>query len=73
MSTYTDALKQGMQRVNKLTTDYADALENGQHGMAAIIRGELTAARSYLQGMSDAGELLIDIDSAIHHTEEEQV
>lgn len=57
MSDYTDALKQGMQRVNQLTSDYAEALEKGQYGMAAVIRGELTAARSYLQGMTDAGEL----------------
>lgn len=57
MSAYTDALKQGMQRVHKLTSDYADALEKGQHAMAAVIRGELSAARAYLQGMTDAGEL----------------
>ena len=57
MSEYVDALKQGIQRVNQLTTDYADALEKGQHGVAAVIRGELTAARAYLQGMTDAGEL----------------
>ena len=57
MSEYIDALKQGMERVNKLTSDYAECLEKGQHGMAAVIRGELTAARSYLQGMTDAGEL----------------
>ena len=30
-----------MQRVNALTSDYADALEKGQHGLAAVIRGEL--------------------------------
>ena len=57
MSEYTEALKQGMQRVHQLTADYADALEKGQHAMAAVIRGELTAARAYLQGMTDAGEL----------------
>ena len=57
MSDYTDALKQGMQRVNQLTSDYADCLEKGQHAMAAVIRGELSAARAYLQGMTDAGEL----------------
>jgi len=71
MSAYTEALKQGMQRVNQLTADYADCLENGKHGMAAVIRGELSAARAYLQGLSDAGEMLIDIDSDIHYTEEE--
>ena len=69
MSAYTDALKQGMQRVNQLTSDYADCLEKGQHAMAAVIRGELSAARSYLAGMTDAGDLLIDIDSDIHYEE----
>lgn len=58
MSAYTDALKQGIQRVNQLTADYADLLEKGQHGMAAVIRGELTAARAHLQGMQEAGELI---------------
>ena len=59
MSAYTNALKQGMQRVNALTSDYAECLEKGQHAMAAVIRGELTAARAYLQGMTDAGEVLV--------------
>ena len=71
MSEYTEALKKGMQRVNALTADYAEALEKGQHGMAAVIRGELMAARAYLQGMTDAGDRLIDIDSDIHYSEEE--
>ena len=56
MSAYTDALKQGIQRVSQLTADYADALETSQHGMAAVIRGELSAARAHLQGLTDAGE-----------------
>lgn len=60
MSAYTDALKQGIQRVNQLTADYADLLEKGQHGMAAVIRGELTAARAYLQGMTDAGDYFLE-------------
>ena len=60
MSAYTDALKQGIQRVNALTSDYAEALEKGQHGLAAVIRGELSAARAHLQGMTDAGEVLVD-------------
>ena len=60
MSAYTDALKQGIQRVNQLTADYADLLEKGQHGMAAVVRGELTAARAHLQGMTDVGEILLD-------------
>ena len=60
MSAYTDALKRGIQRVNALTSDYAEALEKGQHGLAAVIRGELSAARAHLQGMTDAGEVLVD-------------
>ena len=59
MSAYTDALKKGMQRVNDLTADYAECLEKGNHGMAAVIRGELSAARSHLQGMTYAGEVLL--------------
>ncbi len=62
MSAYTDALKQGMERINKLTADYADLLEKGQHGMAAVVRGELTAARSHLQGLTDAGEYFLEAD-----------
>lgn len=72
MSTYTDALKEGMRRVMELTGDYEIALAQHDHGMAAIIRGQLGAARAYLQGLNDAGEMLIDIDSDIHYTEEEQ-
>ena len=64
MSEYTDALKQGMQRVNQLTSDYADCLEKGQHAMAAVVRGELTAARAYLQGMTDAGEFFVGLPDA---------
>ncbi len=60
MSAYTDALKQGIQRVNQLTADYADLLEKGQHGMAAVVRGELTAARAHLQGMTDAGDHFLE-------------
>ena len=59
MRAYTDALKQGIQRVSQLTADYADLLEKGQHGMAAVIRGELTAARAHLQGMTDAGDYFL--------------
>ncbi len=62
MSAYTDALKQGMERINKLTADYADLLEKGQHGMAAVVRGELTAARSHLQGMTEAGKYFLEAD-----------
>ena len=58
MSAYTEALKQGMQRVNKLTGDYDECLRKGQHGMAAVVRGELIAARAHLQGMQEAGELI---------------
>ena len=66
MSKYTDACKAGIQRVNQLTADYADCLEKGQHGMAAVIRGELTAARSYLHGLTDAGDMLIKSEGNIN-------
>lgn len=72
MSTYTDKLKEGMRRVTHLTHDYEVFLKTKQHGMAAVTRGELSAARAYLQGLTDAGEILLDIDSDIHYTEEEQ-
>lgn len=60
MSAYTDALAQGIERVNELTSQYAECLKKGNHGMAAVVRGELSAARAYLQGMTDAGEVLVD-------------
>ena len=60
MSAYTDALKQGIQRVNELTSQYAECLEKGNHAMAAVIRGELSAARAHLQGMTDAGEYFLE-------------
>lgn len=63
MSAYTEALKQGMQRVNQLTEDYAKYLEISQHGMAAVVRGELESARAYLQGLTDAGDYFIDEDN----------
>ena len=66
MSEYTDRCKEGIARVMELTADYEQALQVHDHGMAAIIRGQLGAARAYLQGLTDAGELLIDIDSDIH-------
>lgn len=57
MSEYTDALKRGMQRVTTLTNDYETALRIKDHGMAAVVRGQLSEARAYLQGLTDAGEL----------------
>ena len=66
MSAYTDACKAGIQRVTELTADYQEALLAQDHGMAAVIRGQIGAARAYLQGLSDAGDMLIDIDSDIH-------
>ena len=72
MSKYTEKCKEGIQRVTMLTAEYQTMLERKDHGMAAVIRGELSAARAYLQGLTDAGDLLIDIDSDIHYTEEEQ-
>ena len=59
MSKYADLCKAGIKRVNQLTADYADCLEKGQHAMAAVIRGELSAARAHLQGVQDAGEVLL--------------
>jgi hypothetical protein len=61
-SKYTEALRAGMERVHKLTADYADCLEKGQHGMAAVIRGELSSARSNLEGLTEAYELLQEGD-----------
>ena len=60
MSKYTEKCKEGIQRVTMLTADYQEALLAKDHGMAAIIRGQLSAARAYLQGLTDAGDLLID-------------
>lgn len=56
MSKYTDACKAGIQRVHQLTNDYEAALRGKDHGLAAVIKGQLSAARAYLQGMTDAGE-----------------
>lgn len=64
MSKYTDKLKEGMRRVTTLTNDYETALRVKDHGLAAIVRGQLGAARAYLQGLTDAGELLIDVGDA---------
>ena len=60
MSAYTDKCKEAIERVALLTADYQEALLAKDHGLAAVIRGQLGAARAYLQGLSDAGELLID-------------
>lgn len=60
MSEYTDACKNGIERVTKLTANYEFYLKTNDHGLAAVTRGELTAARAYLQGLTDAGEMLID-------------
>lgn len=59
MSAYTQLCKRGIQRVNDLTSDYAEALEKGNHAMAAVIRGELSAARAHLAGVTEAGEVLL--------------
>ena len=68
MSEYTEKCKEGIRRINTLTNDYEAALRVRDHGLAAIIKGQLSAARAYLQGLTDAGDLLIDIDSDIHYT-----
>ncbi len=59
MSEYADLIKRGMKRVAKLTQDYEACLKNNHHAMAAVVRGELTTARAYLQGLSDAGEQML--------------
>lgn len=71
MSAYTEKCKEGIQRITLLTADYQEALLAKDHGLAAVIRGQLGAARAYLQGLTDAGDMLIDIDSDIHYNEEE--
>lgn len=65
MSAYTDKCKEGIKRVNDLTADYQEALLAKDHGLAAIIRGQLSAARAYLQGLTDAGEVLIDWEEEV--------
>ena len=65
MSTYTDKCKEGIRRVTTLTADYETALRVQDHGLAAIIRGQLSAARAYLQGLTDAGEVLIDTEEEV--------
>ena len=60
MSEYTDKCKEGIRRITLLTAEYQEALLAKDHGLAAVIRGQLGAARAYLQGLSDAGDLLID-------------
>lgn len=71
MCEYTEKCKEGIQRITLLTADYQEALLAKDHGLAAVIRGQLGAARAYLQGLTDAGDMLIDIDSDIHYSEEE--
>ena len=60
MSAYIDAIAKGRQRVNELAFQYAKCLENGNHGMAAVLKGEESSARAYLQGMKDVGEILVN-------------
>ena len=62
MSDYTELCKEGIQRITMLTADYQEALLAKDHGLAAVIRGQLGAARAYLQGLTDAGDLLIDTE-----------
>lgn len=53
---YQELLKQGIQRVQDLTNQYEQFLKQKDHGMAAITRGELSAARAWLAGAVAAGE-----------------
>lgn len=59
MSAYSEGIKDAMRRVLHLTADYEAALKGKDFKMAAVIRGQLGAARAYLQGFSDAGEVLL--------------
>ena len=43
---YQELLKQGIQRVQELTNQYELYLKQKDHGMAAVTRGELSAARA---------------------------
>ncbi len=57
-SAYTAELKAGIRRVTELTDDYRTFLTQGDNGMAAMTKGQLEAARSYLEGMVVAHDLL---------------
>jgi hypothetical protein len=57
-SDYTAELKTGIRRVNELTNDYRTFVTQGDNGMAAMTKGQLEAARAYLEGMVAAHDLL---------------
>ena len=56
MSQYTDILKDSVRRINELTDQYRRCIEVQDRGLAAITKGELSAARAYAQGVIAAGE-----------------
>lgn len=60
MSAYREKCKEGIKRVQDLTEEYRQAQEAKDYGLAAVIRGQLSAAQAYLQGVVDAGEVLLN-------------
>ena len=54
---YELKLIESLDRVSSLEADYQAALLTRDHGMAAVIKGELTAARAYLQAVRDLEEI----------------
>ena len=58
-SAYTKALKEGITRVSDLTHNYTYLVRRGEHGLAAIVRGELDSARAHMTGMVLAHDLLM--------------
>lgn len=60
VSAYCAELKAGIRRVNELTEDYRVFVTNGDNGMAAMTKGQLESARSYLEGMIVAHDMLME-------------
>lgn len=58
MSEFANNCRNNCIRVAQLTADYKAALEKRDHALAAIIKGELNAARAYAQGYADAYEFV---------------
>jgi hypothetical protein len=56
MSQYADILKESIERISELTDQYRRCLEAKDRGLAAVTKGELSAARAYAQGVIAAGE-----------------
>ena len=60
VSAYCAELKAGITRVSDLTHSYTHLVRRGEHGMAAIVRGELDQARAYMTGMVAAHDMLME-------------